>query len=242
MNLLAFDTSTEYLSIAIAIDRDGQLFSYDALAGQSHSQLILPQIQTLLDEAGLQLKDIDGIAFGAGPGSFTGVRIAAGVAQGLGFGGNLPVVPVGTLLALAEAAYEKTQVNQIITCLDARMGEVYHAVYKRVNATWQPTFEPGLYKPENLPPMPNEQSPVQNWVGAGSGWKTYAEVLSQVYGDQLNTDGIQPELLPTATAILKLAKPLFLNGQAGTAEQAMPIYIRNRVALKTAEREQGLRL
>jgi tRNA threonylcarbamoyladenosine biosynthesis protein TsaB len=245
MNLLAFDTSTEYLSLAI--NRHGEVFSYDVLAGQSHSQSILPQIQILLNQADLALKDIQGIAFGAGPGSFTGVRIAAGVAQGLGFGANLPVAPIGTLLALAESAHEKTGFNKVIACLDARMGEVYHAAYEKVDGEWQSILAPGLYKPEHVPTLPNLQTNYQDqnldWVGAGSGWKTYTEILSQAYASQLaNANAVQPDLLPTATAILKLAEPLFLTGQAGTAEQAMPIYIRNRVALKTAEREQGLRL
>lgn len=237
MNLLAFDTSTEYLSLAI--NKNGQRFSYDVLAGQSHSQLILPQIQALLDQAGLQLSEIEGIAFGAGPGSFTGVRIAAGVAQGLGFGANLPVAPIGTLLALAEAAQLKTNAEKIIACLDARMGEVYHAVYEKIAGTWQVIMEPGLYKPQDVPTLKGE-----GWVGAGSGWKTYPGQLSQVYTDQLadTPESIQPDLLPTASAILNLAEPVFLSGKAGPAHDAMPIYIRNRVALKTAEREQGLRL
>jgi tRNA threonylcarbamoyladenosine biosynthesis protein TsaB len=236
LNLLAFDTSTEYLSLAI--HRPGQVFSYDVLAGQSHSQLILPQIQALLEQAGLQLKDLNGLAFGAGPGSFTGVRIAAGVAQGLGFGGDLPVAPIGTLLALAQSAFDKTGISKVIACLDARMGEVYHAAYEKQYGEWITVMEPGLYKPQEVPTLGGE-----DWVGAGSGWKTYAEILSDAYANQLNAAfGVQPDLLPTATAILKLAEPLFLSGQVGTAEQAMPIYIRNRVALKTAEREQGLRL
>lgn len=237
MNLLAFDTSTEYLSLAI--NKNGQRFSYDVLAGQSHSQLILPQIQALLDQAGLKLNEMEGIAFGAGPGSFTGVRIAAGVAQGLGFGGNLPVVPIGTLLALAETAQLKTNTAKIIACLDARMGEVYHAAYEKIAGTWQTVMEPGLYKPQDVPTLKGE-----GWVGAGSGWKTYTEQLSQVYANQLAnaSASIQPDLLPNASAILNMAEPVFLSGQAGPAHDAMPIYIRNRVALKTAEREQGLRL
>lgn len=237
MNLLAFDTSTEYLSLAI--DKQGERFSYDVLAGQSHSQLILPQIQALLDQAGLQLSEIEGIAFGAGPGSFTGVRIAAGVAQGLGFGGHLPVVPIGTLLALAESVQAKTGVNKVIACLDARMGEVYHAAYEKVAGKWQVIIDPGLYKPQDVPVIPGE-----GWVGAGSGWKAYADQLSQVYAKQLSDAplAIQPDVLPYASAILALAKPVFLSGQAGPAHEAMPVYIRNRVALKTAEREQGLRL
>lgn len=236
MNLLAFDTSTEYLSLAVS--HDGQVFSEHVHAGQSHSQLILPEIRTLLAKAGLQLSDLQGLAFGAGPGSFTGVRIAAGVAQGLGYGANLAVAPIGTLLALAESAHTQTGASQVIACLDARMGEVYHAAYEKVAGEWQTVLAPGLFKPQDVPALQGE-----HWVGAGSGWKTYQALLSEVYARQLAAAmPILTEALPTATAILQLAEPLFAKGQAGTAEQAMPIYIRNRVALKTAEREQGLRL
>jgi len=229
VNILAFDTSTEYLSLALL--KDSETFNYDCNAGQTHSQIILPQIQALLDSANLQLSDLQGIAFGAGPGSFTGVRIAAGVAQGLGFGANLPVVSVCTLLALAEAS----GADKVIACLDARMGEVYHAAYERIDGAWQCIIEPGLYKPDAVPSIKGA-----GWVGAGSGWQTYAEQLSAVYAGQLQTK--QPQLLPVASAILKLAMPIFARGEAKPASEAMPIYIRNRVALKTAEREQGLRL
>jgi tRNA threonylcarbamoyladenosine biosynthesis protein TsaB len=229
VNLLAFDTSTEYLSLALL--KGGEIFNYDCNAGQTHSQIILPQIQALLDAAGLQLSDMHGIAFGAGPGSFTGVRIAAGVAQGLGFGANLPVVSVCTLLALAQAS----GADKVIACLDARMGGVYHAAYVKVTDEWQCIVEPGLYKPDATPPVEGI-----GWVGAGSGWQTYTEQLSAVYAGQ--TEAVQPQLLPAATAILELARPIFANGKAKPASEAMPIYIRNRVALKTAEREQGLRL
>lgn len=229
MNLLAFDTSTEYLSLALM--RGDAIFTFDILAGQSHSQIILPQIQTLLNDAGLQLQDLHGIAFGAGPGSFTGVRIAAGVAQGLGFGANLPVVGVCTLLALAETS----GADKVIACLDARMGEVYHAVYKKISSEWQTVSKPGLYRPDTVPVVEEN-----DWVGAGSGWQTYAEGLSHGYSGQLQT--VQAALLPAARAILMLAQPVFVSGKAGPAGEAMPIYIRNRVALKTVEREQGLRL
>lgn len=229
MNLLAFDTSTEYLSLAI--QRGSALFEYNVLAGQTHSQIILPQIQTLLTQADLQLQDLDGLAFGAGPGSFTGVRIAAGVAQGLGFGANLAVIGVCTLMALAEAS----GATKVIACLDARMGEVYHAVYVKEATGWQATIAPGLYKPDAVPVLSGD-----DWVGVGSGWQTYGEVLAEVYrGQVLST---QPALLPMASAVLALAQPSFVAGEAKSAEHAMPIYIRNRVALKTAEREQGLRL
>ncbi|MDO9282974.1 MAG: tRNA (adenosine(37)-N6)-threonylcarbamoyltransferase complex dimerization subunit type 1 TsaB [Methylotenera sp.] len=229
MNLLSFDTSTEYLSLALM--RGDAIFKFDTLAGQTHSQIILPQIQTLLNKAELQLHDLHGIAFGAGPGSFTGVRIAAGVAQGLGLGASLPVVAVSTLMALAEAS----GATKVVACLDARMGEVYHAAYVKSLAGWQTVIEPGLYKPDAVPAVEGG-----DWMGAGSGWHTYSEILSMAYSGQVEV--IRPALLPTAEAILKLAQVVFVSGEAKDASEAMPIYIRNRVALKTLEREQGLKL
>ncbi len=229
VNLLALDTSTEYLSLALM--KGDKTFTFDINAGQTHSQIILPQLQLLLNEADLQLNELQCIAFGAGPGSFTGVRIAAGVAQGLGFGAQLPVVSICTLLALAEAS----GADKVIACLDARMGEVYHAAYERVSGEWQTVVEPGLYKPEAAPAIAS-----MGWTGAGSGWQTYAEQLGAVYARQLQA--VQPQLLPTASAILRLAQPIFARGDAKPASEALPIYIRNRVALKTTEREQGLRL
>ena len=159
------------------------------------------------------------------------MRIAAGVAQGLGFGAKLPVVAISTLLALAEAS----GAEKVIACLDARMGEVYHAAYEKIAAQWQMTIEPGVYKPNDVPALDGT-----DWVGAGSGWQAYEVQLSQVYAAQLRA--IQPQLLPTASAILALAQPIFARGEAKSASEAMPIYIRNRVALKTSERDQGLRL
>lgn len=229
MNLLAFDTSTEFLSIAMV--RGEALFRFDTLAGQSHSQLILPEIQKLLTSANMPLSDLNGLVFGAGPGSFTGVRIAAGVAQGLAFGANLQVVGVCTLMALAQAS----GADKVIACLDARMGEVYHAAYVKEHGVWQAIYEPGLYKPDAVPAIAGNA-----WVGVGSGWKTYAEILVARYDSQLTQ--VLPELLPQATAMIELAQAIFANGQALHAGDAMPIYIRNRVALKTAERAQGLRL
>ena len=229
MNLLALDTSTEYLSLAIL--KGEALYTFDVNAGQSHSQIILPQLQLLLAEAGLQLHDLHGIAFGAGPGSFTGVRIAAGVVQGLALGANLPILPVCTLEALAETS----GLARVVACLDARMGEIYHAVYDKTAHGWSVQVPPSVCKPEGAPAFSG-----QDYVGVGSGWQTYGTQLSALYGSQITA--IQPEALPTATAILQIAKPVFAAGKGLPAIEANPIYIRNRVALKSAERAQGLKL
>lgn len=157
MKLLAFDASTALLSIALQIDE--QLETVDIQAGQAASQLILPQIQLLLDKAKLNLSDLDGIAFGAGPGSFTGVRIACGVAQGLAFGANLPVVGVNVLMALAEAS----GAERVIAASDARMAEVYHAVYIREDGEWCEVQAAGVYKPQQVPAVEGG-----DWVGVGT--------------------------------------------------------------------------
>jgi tRNA threonylcarbamoyladenosine biosynthesis protein TsaB len=238
MNLLSLDTSTEVLSLALQLG--DKTFTNSQIAGNASSQLILPQIQVLLDTANVKLADLHGIAFGAGPGAFTGVRIACGVAQGLGFGANLPVVGVSTLLALAEASGEEN----VIACLDARMGEIYHAGFQKQQNTWHETLKTQVIKPETSPALASASSQMmmheKAWVGVGSGWAVYCETLSTIYAQNLSK--IMADITPTAEAILRLAKPIFAAGLAKPASEAAPIYIRNRVALTSAEREAGQRL
>ncbi|MGB7814907.1 MAG: tRNA (adenosine(37)-N6)-threonylcarbamoyltransferase complex dimerization subunit type 1 TsaB [Methylotenera sp.] len=229
MNLLSLDTSTEFLSLALQVG--DKSFSHYQNVGQTASQLILPQIQALLDSANIILNDLNGIAFGAGPGSFTGVRIACGVAQGLGFGANLPVAGINTLMALAEASGK----DKVIACLDARMGEIYHAAFEKINGEWVERSTTKVCKPEAAPVLESGE-----WVGAGSGWAVYGEVLSKIYAKNLSQ--ILPNITPTAEAILQLALPTFAAGSAHPASEAAPIYIRNRIALTSQEREQGQRL
>ncbi len=232
MNLLALDTSTEFLSLALT--KNDRIFTHYQAAGSAASQLVLPQIQVLLDAANMQLKDLDGIAFGAGPGAFTGVRIASGVAQGLGYGANLPVVGINTLTAVAEASGQQ----KAIVCLDARMGEIYHAALVKQNDIWIEISATKVCKPQAAPLLEGN-----DWVGVGSGWAAYGEVLTQIYANNLSQSSyFIADITPTAEAILRLAQPVFESGQAKPAAEAMPIYIRNRVALTTIEREQGLRL
>ena len=236
MNLLSLDTSTEFLSLALQLD--DKTYAHHQHAGQAASQLVLPQIQVLLDTANIQLSDLDGIAFGAGPGAFTGVRVACGVAQGLGFGANLPVVGVNTLLALAQASGHE----RVIACLDARMTEIYHAAFEKVNGEWIEQSATTVCKPEAAAKLHSALE--GEWVGVGSGWAAYGEVLSRIYAKNLSqvSPNIMPTITPTAEAILQLAKPTFEAGLAKSASEVAPIYIRNRVALTTVEREQGLRL
>jgi tRNA threonylcarbamoyladenosine biosynthesis protein TsaB len=226
MKLLALDASTEFLSLAVHTDEN--IYKHDQHAGQAASQIILPQIQHLLDTAKIALKDLDGIAFGAGPGSFTGVRIACGVAQGLAFGANIPVVGINVLMALAQAS----GADRVIAASDARMREVYHAAYEKKGDAWQEVHAAGVYKPSDVPPVEGS-----GWVGVGTAWQVYNEILSQQY--QQNVLKKLPAMTPMADAILTLAIPLFASGHARPASEAKPIYIRNRVALTSKERAQG---
>jgi tRNA threonylcarbamoyladenosine biosynthesis protein TsaB len=223
MKLLALDTSTEYLSLAL--DLDGEVRLREMLAGQKHSSLILPLLQELLEEAGVSLTDMDGIVFGQGPGSFTGLRIGCGVAQGLAFGVNLPVVGAGTLMALAEQADHP----KVIACLDARMGEVYHAAYEREGNSWREVHAPGLYHPTQVPAVTGD-----DWCGIGSGWDSYEAILRDKYATQLSS--VKLNAFPLARHMLPLAMPIFKAGNASSAEHIAPLYVRNKVAFTTSER------
>ena len=175
-------------------------------------ELLLGMVDAVLRGHGLTPRDLAGIAFGAGPGSFTGLSIACGVTQGIAFGADLPVVGVSTLLALAEAA----QAERAVCCLDARMGQVYHAAYVRSGARWDTVHAPGLYAPEAAPPLPGN-----SWTGCGSGFRPYREGLAKRYAERLSA--IMPDVYPHAKDIARLAVPEFEEGGARSAEQAVPV-------------------
>lgn len=223
MKILALDTSTELCSVALWLD--GEAAVREELAGQRHSQIVLPMVHELLAEAGLGLNSLDGIAFGEGPGSFTGLRIGCGVAQGLAFGAELPVAGIGTLLALAEGA----AADRVIACLDARMGEIYHAAYKKNENGWEEVSAPALGLPQDTPELAGEL-----WTGCGSGFAAYGEALCARYAGRLVK--VLPEMLPHAAEIAMLAAERFRQGLGQDAAEAAPLYIRNKVALKTSER------
>jgi tRNA threonylcarbamoyladenosine biosynthesis protein TsaB len=222
LNLLALDTSTEYCSAALLC---GEEFTHrEAHAIQRHSELILPMIEDLLALAGLGPTQLDGIAFGAGPGSFTGLRIACGVAQGLAFGAGLPVIPVGTLIALAE----ESGADKAIACLDARMGEVYCAAYRREYGRWLEVAVPAVGPAHSAPAVEGG-----GWMGCGSGFAVYAQALSRRYDGQL--DRVSAGLHPHARSIARLALPVLIAGGGLPAEEAAPMYVRDKVALKMHE-------
>jgi tRNA threonylcarbamoyladenosine biosynthesis protein TsaB len=224
MKLLALDTSTENCSVALWLD--GEVISRQELAGQRHSDLVLPMLEELLDEAGITLGALNGIAFGEGPGSFTGLRIGCGVAQGLALGAGLPVAGISTLLALAAAS----GAERVIACLDARIGEIYHAAYEKQDGAWQTVSAPSLGLAQDAPPLAGS-----GWVGVGSGFAAYAEALQQRYAGQLAA--VDGGAYPQAAAMVRLAVPLFEQGLGHDAALAAPLYIRNKVALKTSERK-----
>jgi tRNA threonylcarbamoyladenosine biosynthesis protein TsaB len=223
VRILAIDTSGNCCSVALA--GDGAIDARDADAGQRHSELVLGMVDELLSAHGMRVADLGGIAYGEGPGSFTGLRIACGVTQGLAFAAGLPVTGVGTLLAMAEAA----GAARVVSCLDARMKEVYLAAYERADEGWRTVIAPGLYKPPEAPALPGGE-----WTGCGSGFAAYAEALGARYG--ANLVAIRPEIVPHAREIARLALPRFEAGQGVDAAAAVPLYIRDKVALKVGER------
>lgn len=223
MKILALETSTDLCSVALWLD--GEIDARDIVAGQRNSELLLPLIDALLDAHALKAADLDGVAFGAGPGSFTGLRIACGVAQGIAFGANVPVVGIGTLLALAESS----RAERVVCCLDARISEIYHAAYEKRAGTWHAVHEPSLCKPDAAPGLPAGE-----WTGCGSGFAAYGAVLKSRYDGRLAL--VIPDLAPHAREIAALAAGEFRSGRAVAAEQAAPLYVRNKVALRVDER------
>ena len=223
MRILAVETSTEYCSVALW--QDGAVVERCELAGQKHSELLIGMLDALLNEAGVSLAQLDGIAFGKGPGSFTGVRIACGATQGLAFGANLPVAGICTLEALAEASGQP----RVIAALDARMGEIYHATYEKQGSTWIAVSMPRLCKPEDAPPLTGE-----DWFGTGSGFAMHGKTLNERYAGQLL--GVDGNVVPQAAAIAALGAAQFALGHGVDAAEALPLYLRDKVALKTSER------
>lgn len=220
VKFLAFDTATEWCSAALWID--GVCLPREIHAGQKHSDLLVPMLMGLLAEAGFGLKQLDGLVYGMGPGSFTGLRIACGVAQGLALGADLPVLGISTLETLAEEAGE----DQVLACLDARMNEVYAALYRREGETWRCLAGP-LVCPPGAVPLPEGDG----YVGVGSGFAAYPEIAQS-----RPLRRVDATLIPHARAMARLAAPRLQRGDGLPAENAEPLYIRDKVALKICER------
>jgi tRNA threonylcarbamoyladenosine biosynthesis protein TsaB len=219
MKLLALETSTEACSAALAVD--GDVRERYEIAPRRHAELILPMVDGLLKDAGVRLTDLDAFAFGRGPGAFTGVRIAAGVIQGLAFGADRAVIPVSTLAALAQGAV--AEANAIAAAIDARMGEIYWGTFTVGNdGLVVAAGEERVCKADSVE-VPN----AAEWFGVGTGWATYGEILSGKLGSRLR--GLAGDRFPRAQDVLKLATRELEAGRAVTAAEALPVYLRHPV-------------
>jgi tRNA threonylcarbamoyladenosine biosynthesis protein TsaB len=226
MRILALDTSTEWCSVAAG---DGDLWNEECLhSREAHSEHVLPMVDRVLASCGYALSSVDAIAFGAGPGSFTGVRIAAGVAQGLALGADVRVLPVCTLEAIARVDGGE----RVIACLDARMREIYVGAYQRDGERYVEVAPPAVTAPERAARPRGEE-----WRGAGNGFAAYPGLRAQ-----LALASVDDSAVPTARAIAAIALPRAIAGEGVGAADALPHYVRHRVALTAAERAAGATL
>lgn len=223
VKILAIETSGERGGIALLMDE--ALYEQPLEGHARHSEHLLPAIGELLEEARLSLRQLDALAFGAGPGAFTGLRLACGVVQGLALGSRLPVVAVGSLQALALEA----PLGSLLVAADARMGEIYTAAYRNDGLEPEELLAPSCIPPEALR-IPGEGA----WIGVGSGFAAYPERIPAALSQ--NLAGIDGERIPTARAVARLAARKLARGESLTAAQAAPLYVRDKVALTTAER------
>lgn len=217
-----------------ALLRGEKLYTRSSSGVRTHSQAILPMIQDLLAEAGVALRDCDAIAYGSGPGSFTGVRTACGIAQGLGYGAGLPLVPVVTLDAMALACHQQHGGSDVLAVLDARMSEVYWAQYRFGGG---PQDGAGQAPAAVLAPVlsaPDAVAPQGEVTACGNGFSAYAEALA----GKPFAAGAHAEVMPHAAQIAQLGRIAFAAGQAVKAADAQPLYLRNKIAYTSAERRE----
>lgn len=228
MNLLAIETSTESCSVALL--HDGRLFARSELAPRRHAELLLPMCEEVLAEAGLARTDLDAIAVGRGPGAFTGVRLAISAAQGIALALDGPVIPVSSLAALAMQAPDNGAV--ILAVIDARMGEIYAGAFQRTKDGLVESIGEESVGPADRLELPS----AERWNVIGSGWTGYRDVLAaQLPGEPVWTAG---ECYPQAADVARLALPLAVAGAGVAAEAALPVYLRDKVALTSAEQLQ----
>ena len=243
MKLLAIDCSTERLSLALSAG--DQRWQHEGAGGAQASAALIPAIMGLLDEAQLSLKELDAIAFGRGPGAFTGLRTACAVAQGLALGANLRLLPIDTLLVLAHAAHSSnlslreakrrsnTQSSRVLSVLDARMGQVYAAAYEDGPDGWRCLQAPSLSQPEAL--VLPEAWQEQGFVLASNAHATYQEAFAST----LSQGGVAIEAWPQAVALLTVAAQAYARGESVSPAEALPLYVRDKVALTSAERSSA---
>ena len=217
MKFAAFETSTEWCSVALWLD--GEIAGVEERAGHGHSERVLPMLDGLAAGAGIALGSLDAVAFGAGPGAFTGLRIACGVAQGIAFARGLPVIGISTLEALAE----ESGAARVLACLDARMREVYYSALDRHDGRWREVIGAQCVAPAAVTLPPGE-----GWVGCGNGFAAYGSLgLATVIAD----------IHPSALAVARLAAPRLAAGEGVDAALAVPVYVRDKVAFSEIERQ-----
>lgn len=222
MKLLAIDSTTQRRSVALMLD--AQLNERIADGSPQDADMLLPLVRELLSAANCALRELDAITFGAGPGAFTGIRIACGVAQGLALGLTLPVVPISSLLALASGC----DADKVIATLDARMGEIYHAAYERTTDGWRCVSAPCVCAAAQAPQLEGS-----GWLGAGSGFGAYEAELRARYANALSA--VDTAAQPTAMQIARLGASAYVRGESVPAHLALPIYVRDKVALTSIE-------
>jgi len=225
LKLLAFDTATE--SMSVALQAGGRVWLHDGAGGAQASATLIPVITQLLAEAGVALGELDALAFGRGPGAFTGLRTACAVAQGLAFGASLPVLPLDSLLAVAEDARQAGAATPLWVVVDARMGEVYAAQYHFDGGAWRTLTEPLLATPQALQARWRHEAPQ---VLAGNALAAFGEALAAPAAS------LFPQARPAARTLLPLAAQAWAGGAAVDAALALPRYVRDKVAQTTAER------
>ncbi|MBL0472839.1 tRNA (adenosine(37)-N6)-threonylcarbamoyltransferase complex dimerization subunit type 1 TsaB [Aeromonas veronii] len=224
LKILAVDTATEACSAALLVG--DKLFSRWEEAPRDHTRKILPMVQAVLEDAGISLSDLDAIAFGRGPGSFTGVRIGISVAQGLAFGAGVPLIGISTLAAMAQGAYRLDGAEQVLTAIDARMNEVYFGRYELIDGRMQLVGDEVVSEPATLVDVRGKLAGPVTCVGTG--FETYGETLSGL-ADELAVSQVR---FPAAEDMLPLARAAWLAGEAVPVEQATPVYLRDKVTWK----------
>ena len=223
MKILAIDTATEACSAALAVG-DTLLARYEE-PGRGHAERILPMVDEILAEAGVPLTALDAIAFGRGPGAFTGVRIGAAVAQGLAVGAGLPVVPVSNLAALAERAIAERAADAVLVCIDARMSEVYWCCYRATPPQGlQALGEERVSAPAAV--ILSRRDDSARWLGAGTGFGAYPEIASRL---GIEASRVAAQLLPRAQEIARIAQREVAAGRTVDPADAIPVYLRDKV-------------
>jgi len=217
MRFAAIETSTDWCSVAVW--SDGEITALERRAGNRHSELALPMLEKLLGKQPEKSR-LDAVAFGAGPGAFTGLRIACGLAQGLAFGRGVPAIGVSTLEALAQ----ETGATRVVACIDARMREVYYAALEKRAGRWREIVAAQCVAPLSAP-----QPPGDGWVGVGSGFEAYPGELAG------KVSMVRSAVHPTALAVAQLAAPRLAAGEGVDAADAAPVYLRDKVALTQEE-------